>query len=626
MLKSLILVVLLLAFLPSCSTQVSKQDSSEKASLEKKKKVINPQALAQMLEAKTNKLIEEGSPEKIEFAASDLFLKANDASMRGESELASLLFHYTLKLKPEDLFLKKKLVVEFIRQGNLAEAKELLEGVVDKEIKDDPTMALVLAGVYTADSQSTEARKVYQNILKHHPENEEACVFLAKNYSGAGTYKKAFKLLRTCEKRLPKAAIFPYYRGKIYLSQDNFKKARVEFKHALKVDPNYHQAALALGLMLEEKQKYSQAIKHYREYLNSDESEKESFTILSRLVQLMFAAKQYKEVIPYAEKLVYLDPEDVNLKVRLGILYSDVKRVDEAIEMFKEVLVVVPSSDKVLYYLGSLYQQTGKLENSIETFLKIPEESSLFHDGTLQVAQMLQAMAVHDQSEKWEEKFFSFINEGIEKHEPIKVDLSLLKASYLEGEFKVSQAADTMEKVKEHKNFDESHYYYLASLYDKLKKRDQAIAIVRKILNKNPENAHALNFLGYTLLEGDENLEEAFSLISKAVSLRPDDGYILDSLGWYHFKTGDYQKALKKTLQARKLVDDDVVISKHLALIYKKLNDVANARKYYLEALRHCRYDSEKQEVIKELGDIESLRLPASSSASSLVAPQLIEN
>ena len=79
----------------------------------------------------------------------------------------------------------------------------------------------------------------------------------------------------------------------------------------------------------------------------------------------------FEEMVPYVEKLSSLDPSDLNLKVRLGILYAETKQFEEAIGVFKEILVAVPDSDKVNFYLGSLFQVTEDLDSAIESFQKI---------------------------------------------------------------------------------------------------------------------------------------------------------------------------------------------------------------------------------------------------------------
>ena len=135
--------------------------------------------------------------------------------------------------------------------------------------------------------------------------------------------------------------------------------------------------------------------------------------------------------------------------------------------------------------------------------------------------------------------------------------------------------------------------------------------MIEKVLVINPQNAHALNFLGYTMLENDENLGESLKLIQKAVKLAPHDGYIRDSLGWYFYKTGNNKKALEQLLIAVEKVKNDVTILKHLGLVYKSMKNYAKAKKYFNLSLEHTNSVAERQNIQNQLSEMGQKRLPA---------------
>ena len=103
----------------------------------------------------------------------------------------------------------------------------------------------------------------------------------------------------------------------------------------------------------------------------------------------MFELSMVKEISPYLEEMLRQDPENLNLKVRLGIIYSENNKYNEAINIFKSILEKVPDSDRVLYYLGALYQQTNKASEAISYYSKIPPTSSLYFDSNLQLGFLL---------------------------------------------------------------------------------------------------------------------------------------------------------------------------------------------------------------------------------------------
>jgi tetratricopeptide (TPR) repeat protein len=322
-----------------------------------------------------------------------------------------------------------------------------------------------------------------------------------------------------------------------------------------------------------------------------------------------------EEVLAYAETLMSIDSSDLNLKVRLGLLYSDLERYEDAEKLFKEVLVSVPDSDKVLYYLGALNQQIKRIPESLSYYQQIPSTSPLFGDAGLQMAQLLAASAREDfvlgtfDSSK---KFVEFIDGRLKENIESALELKMLLTSYYEDTFQYKEAIESLSSVKNHKNFTESHSYYLAAIMEKNGDYQEARTIVQNIIDKDPNNAHALNFLGYSYLERNEKMDQAYEYISKAVSLKPDDGYIRDSLAWYFYQTGKYHDALLHAKKAVELVKNDPTITKHLGMIYQRLRFYDKAKIYLTEALKHSKVEAEREDVLKILRDIEETRAPAS--------------
>ena len=552
-------------------------------------------------------------PAAVTFLSSDLFIKANDSSIRGDNATAVLLFKYVHMLAPEDGWVKRKYAVELIRTGALEKSEKILAEIYKSEGVKDENIGLILGGVYTALDNSTEARKIYKKVMKAHPKNEEACIFLSKSYALEKEFKKAKTLLKSCEKKAKGKGIFSYFLGEMSVDIGERKQAVGHFKHALRIDKKYYQAAIAIGLLHEEKESFDKAVLVYKRYLKTD---KMNHTVLSRLVQVMFANGKYEEVLPYAETLSSLDQSDLNLKVRLGILYTDRKKYEKAISVFKEILVAAPESDKILYYLGSLFQQTSKFHYAIQYFSKVASSSTLFLDSNLQIAQMLQALALEDRK-TWEPRLLEFAESVQKRENNIRIEVGVILSSYWEGINKLVAAVSVLEGLKKLPEFTEGHDYYLASLYEKNNEFQKARSLIESMLVKNPDNPHALNFLGYSLLEKGVEMKKAFTLIDKAVTLKPEDGFIRDSLAWYYYKVGKFAEALKESKRANELVENDVVITKHLAIIYKQMKRYELAKKYYMKALKQCKVESERTDVLSELKDLENVRLPASKKSDS---------
>ena len=162
---------------------------------------------------------------------------------------------------------------------------------------------------------------------------------------------------------------------------------------------------MALGVVLEERGHPKKAEKVYKDYINDNP---QAADILARLVELLFTQEKFDEVVDYAERLSDLDPSDLNLRVKLGILYTDTQRFDKAVKTFEDLLEFSPGNDKLLYYLGAIHQETKEFESALEAYSQIPTQSALYHDSALQMAHILSAMALI--SEEKEKRFLSYID------------------------------------------------------------------------------------------------------------------------------------------------------------------------------------------------------------------------
>jgi tetratricopeptide (TPR) repeat protein len=129
-------------------------------------------------------------------------------------------------------------------------------------------------------------------------------------------------------------------------------------------------------------------------------------------------------------------------------------------------------------------------------------------------------------------------------------------------------------------------YYARGSSYERLKKLPQAEADLELSLRLNPNQALTLNYLGYTWIDHNRHLKKGLALIEKAVRLKPDDGYIVDSLGWAHYRLGNFPDAVKHLEQAVVLRPDDPTLNDHLGDAYWRVGREREARFQWDQALK----------------------------------------
>jgi tetratricopeptide (TPR) repeat protein len=127
--------------------------------------------------------------------------------------------------------------------------------------------------------------------------------------------------------------------------------------------------------------------------------------------------------------------------------------------------------------------------------------------------------------------------------------------------------------------------YWLGAAYERGGNREQAAEVFEALLRNDPGYAPALNYLGYMWAEEGENLEEALTLVIRAVAQEPDNGAYVDSLAWAHFQRGEYRRARTLLERASRLIPNDPVIAEHLGDVYSRLGDWIRAGDLYRRAL-----------------------------------------
>ncbi|OYW57431.1 MAG: hypothetical protein B7Z29_00910 [Hyphomicrobium sp. 12-62-95] len=122
------------------------------------------------------------------------------------------------------------------------------------------------------------------------------------------------------------------------------------------------------------------------------------------------------------------------------------------------------------------------------------------------------------------------------------------------------------------------YFYARGTSYERLKNWPPAEADLKKALELYPDQPLVLNYLGYSWIDQGINLDDGMRLIERAVAVKPDDGYIVDSLGWAHFKRGNYAEAVRYLERAVELRPDDPVLNDHLGDALWKVGREREAR------------------------------------------------
>lgn len=223
-----------------------------------------------------------------------------------------------------------------------------------------------------------------------------------------------------------------------------------------------------------------------------------------------------------------------------------------------------PRGDSILMQLASVSEQTERAEDAIQFYELVPADSPFKRIAELQMGLNLADLKRNDEAKK----HLAALVEQDQKDLRAYLSLGGVYASLEEYD----QAANLYDKAveaigtpgNEHWNL----FYQRGIAYERLKKWDKAEPNFKKALELFPDQPQVLNYLGYSWVDMNINLDEGLNLIRKAVELRPEDGYIVDSLGWAYYRLGRYPEAVEELERAVRLRPEDPTINDHLGDAY----------------------------------------------------------
>jgi tetratricopeptide (TPR) repeat protein len=224
--------------------------------------------------------------------------------------------------------------------------------------------------------------------------------------------------------------------------------------------------------------------------------------------------------------------------------------------------------------LGTILESNGLGEEAIEVY------ESVAADAPFRPMAMLRAAITLDQLDRTEEAEAAF--KEATARDPDDVQAYVAYGNMLRGRERFTEAgevyAEAIARVPEPTQSDWTLFYFRGIAHERTKQWPKAEADFKKALELNPDQPLVLNYLGYSWVDQGMHLEEALEMIRTAVELRPNDGYIVDSLGWAYYKLGRYEEAVEELERAVQLRPEDPIINDHLGDAYWKVGRTLEAQ------------------------------------------------
>jgi tetratricopeptide (TPR) repeat protein len=223
-----------------------------------------------------------------------------------------------------------------------------------------------------------------------------------------------------------------------------------------------------------------------------------------------------------------------------------------------------PDHTEALLLTAELLETLGRYELASQTYQKVPADDPSFHAAELGRAEALREAGKIEAAMEVLEALTRSQSDLPYAHTALG-DLRRQEKNF-EGAISSYDTAIGLYDTLEMRQW--FLFYARAISHERLGNWEAAEADFRKALELNPEQPQVLNYLGYSLVEKQIKLEEALSMIERAVAARPESGYIVDSLAWVLFRMGRYEEAVGPMERASELMPVDPVVTDHLGDVY----------------------------------------------------------
>jgi tetratricopeptide (TPR) repeat protein len=495
--------------------------------------------------------------------ASGSYLAARHAGIERDSTTAAAYYLNVLKADPRNADLLSRAFLSVLTDGDIDEAGRLADRLIQLDRSD--RIARLVIGVRALKlKQYAVARQNFAQSVRGPVTDLTAALLSAWALSGAGDIRAAVDTLDRLAGPDWYAIFKDLHAGLILDVANNKKDAGKRYERTYKADPMAVRTVEAYGRYLSRAGTKDDALKVYQDF--------------SKAVPGHPVIVEEMKEITAGEKLPVLadSPQAGAAEALYGLGASIGRRGGEdlALIYLQLALYLEPTHTMALLSLADLYESLKKPELAIKVYDRIPPSSPLHRNAEIQIASDLDTLDRTDEAKKRLEHL-------VAEH-PKDTEAILAFANILRGRKDFSECANVYGKaianvpVPEKANW--VMFYFRGICYERSKQWPLAEADLKKALELYPDQPLVLNYLGYSWIDQGVNLDQGMNMIRRAVEQRPDDGYIVDSLGWANFRIGNYDEAVKDLDRAVELKPEDPTINDHLGDAYWRVGRVLEAR------------------------------------------------
>lgn len=495
--------------------------------------------------------------------ASGSYLAARHAGTQRDAGAAAAYYRASLRGDPKNPELLERAFLSFLAEGDVEEAVRLGEQLIKLDKND--RIARLVVGVHALKQKKYALAKVNLALSNRGPITDLAATLLGAWASyGANDAKSAIEAIDKLQGADWYALFKDLHAGLILDVSGNKKEAGKRFDRVQKLDPSAIRIVESYSSWLSRNGRKDEALKVLKGF---DAQLPRHPLILEEM-----AALEKDKQLP----LLVGDPQAGAAEVLYGLGAALGRRGGEDLGLvyLQLALYLAPNQPLALLSLADLYEQMKNPQLAIKIYDRVPQNSPLRRNAEIQLSVNLDSIEKTDDAKQRLQKLL--------KDKPDDIDAIMALGSILRGRKDFSECVDVYNKgvatIATPARPNWLIYYFRGICNERAKNWKAAESDLKQALTLYPDQPHVLNYLGYSWIDQGLNLDEGMRMIRRAVEQRPDDGYIVDSLGWAHYRLGNYDEAVKNLERAVELKPDDPTINDHLGDAYAKTGRVLEAQ------------------------------------------------
>jgi len=501
--------------------------------------------------------------ELAKMTAAGSYLAARHAGQQRDAETAAAYYRATLRHDPGNGELLDRTFLSLLVAGNIEESVRYADRILQAD-KNDRIARLVTGVRGIKTKQYVAGRKDIVLSVRGPITDLTATLLNAWSLQGTNDSKGAVAAIDKLSGPDWYGIFKELHAGLILDMAGNAKEAGKHLENAYKLDNSALRVVEAYGAWVSRNKSPQDALDIFQKF----------DTVLPRhpLILAEMAKLKAGEKLPLLVTNVQAGAGEAlyGLGASLGRRGGE----DLGLVYLQLSLYLSPNNPLALLSLADLYESLKKPQLAIAVYERVPASSPLHRNASIQMAANLDSLDRADEAKK---HLRALVAEN-----PSDTEAVMALGNVLRAHKDFAECADAYSKAIAQTGTPSKAnwvlFYFRGICFERSKQWPKAEADLQKALELYPEQPHVLNYLGYSWIDQGTKLDEGMDMIKRAVAQRPDDGYIVDSLGWAYFRIGNYDEAVKQLERAIELKPEDPTINDHLGDAYWRVGRTLEAK------------------------------------------------